>query len=92
MKPISGLIPLPAGPVRMIFSIPISQLHNVAIKAAGACYLGGSDIETSKGLGMENGDVVAWNWQDFRQDDKENLEIWGISAADVNVSYLIWRR
>ncbi|MDO9573465.1 MAG: hypothetical protein Q7I94_00615 [Candidatus Contubernalis sp.] len=92
LKSISGIVALPAGSARLMFKIPIAQLHNVAIKAAGTCYLGGADIETTKGLGMENGDVAAYNWQDFRQDEKGDFEMWGISAAGCNVSFLIWRR
>ena len=92
MRAVSGNITVPASSRILVFSIPISELHNITVKAAGSLYLGGEEIETSKGLGMETGDVVSWNWQDFRTNETGNLSIYATATVQTSLTYLIWRR
>ena len=92
MRSVHGKLTLLANTPIQIFSIPVSELHNVAVKAAGSLALGGSEIETTKGLGMENGDIAAWSWQDFRQDEKGNFTLFAVAPAQTTLSFLIWRR
>lgn len=92
MQAVPGVITIPASTSRLIFSIPIKQLHNVVLKAVGACSIGGADVQTDTGLPMDAGDVVSWNWQDFRQDETEEFKLYGIAAVETKISYLIWKR
>jgi len=92
MRAVPGVITLPANTCRLICSVPIKELHNIAVKAAGTCAIGGADVQTDTGLLMESGDISAWNWQDFRQDEAGNFALYGIAAVATTVSYLIWRR
>lgn len=91
MKCFQGSITVPVGRI-LIFSIPIQELHNCAVKAGGALALGGSEIEATKGLGMATGDVAAWSWQDFRKEDKENFELYASASVETTLSYLVWRK
>lgn len=92
MRPISSKITLPAGVPTFLFKVPIQQLHNFVIKAACTASLGGKEIQSTEGLEMENGDITAFNWQDFRPNDDSELELWAISALGGTLSFLIWRR
>ena len=92
MQAVPGVITLPANTCRLIFSVPIKQLHNVVIKAAGTLNIGGADVQTDNGVPMENGDVAAYSWQDFRPDEDSELKLYGIAAVETTVTYLIMRR
>lgn len=92
MQAVSGKITVPASSSILVFSIPVRQLHNIAIKAGGALFLGGPGIETDRGLGMAAGDVAAWSWQDFRGDEKGDLELYATAAAETTLSFLVWKR
>ena len=92
MRAIPGYLNLTASQRRLLLSVPVKDLHNVVIKAAGACWIGGEDIQANFGLGLEAGDIAAWNWQDFRADETGEFKLYGIASADTTISYLIWRR
>lgn len=92
MRAVQGLLTVPAGASILVLSVPLPELHNVAIKAGGALSLGGPEIESTKGLGMATGDIAAWNWQDFRKEDKSNLEIYATAAVETTLTYLLWRK
>lgn len=93
MRAVQGKITLPANQAILVFSVPVIDLHNVVVKAGGSLSLGGKEISTGNGLGMENGDISAWSWQDFRSgDNTEILELYAVAAAETTLSFLIWRR
>ena len=91
MQAVQGSITVPVGKI-LVFSIPLRQLHNIAIKAAGNISLGGPEVEATSGLGMAAGDVAAWSWQDFRNNDSGNLEIYAAAAVETTLSFLVWKK
>lgn len=92
MESVNGVCTLPANVARLIISVPISQFHNIALKAAGVLNLGGADVATATGLPMGAGDVAAWNHLDFRSDDSGNFNIYGIAPVETTITYLMWRK
>ena len=92
MRTVSGYLDLPANVPRLVCSVPVEDMHNIAITANGSLYIGGPDIQTGTGMSMQLQDTLSFNWQDFRPGDRSNLDFYAVASADTSLTFLIWRR
>lgn len=93
VQSISGNIFLPANTLRMVLSVPIARLHNLAITANGNnVYIGGDSVQANLGIPINLNDVISFSWQDFRKEEEGDLKIYGVALVDTSVSFLLWRR